>query len=48
MNELSRQFSDEEKPTANKYMNKCSTTLAIKEMQIKSYIKELSTRGSHL
>jgi hypothetical protein len=38
-NELNRQYSNEEVQMANKYLNKCSTSLAIKEMQIKATLR---------
>jgi hypothetical protein len=35
---LNRQFSEEAKMT-NEYMNKCSTSLALKEMKIKTKLR---------
>jgi hypothetical protein len=40
--EINREFSKEEVQIANKYMKKCSTSLAIKEMGIKASIMERS------
>jgi hypothetical protein len=37
--ELSREFSKEEVPMASKYMKKCSNSLAIKKMQIKTTLR---------
>jgi hypothetical protein len=37
--ELNRAFSKEEVPSGQKHMKKCSTYLAIKEMQIKTTLR---------
>jgi hypothetical protein len=38
-NELNREFSEEEVLTVRKYLKKCSNTLVIKEMQIKTKLR---------
>jgi hypothetical protein len=36
---LNREFSKEEAPVVNKYMKKCSTSLAIQEMHLKTTLR---------
>jgi hypothetical protein len=42
-NELNREFSKEEVQMSSKYMKKCSSSLVIKEMQIKTTLRFLLT-----